>query len=301
MIARVLAIAVAIIGLVDAARAAEPTFSTVAGHGGLPLNVIETGNAEGPEILLIHGMAMGLQSFRPQFESDLAKRFRIVAFDLRGHGNSGKPWRPEDVQPAEVWADDVAAVIAAKGLKKPVIVGWSFGGFVAADYFRKYGVSGIAGFNLVASIAGLVPQPPPIGNIPPEELKRRAAMQTSGNLLDNLAVVEATVKLFEFPGMVPEYRDQMYAMGAMLPAYMRRAFVGRNLDHQDVTPKLDLPILVTMGSRDLAQGREPFDRLRAALPKASYSVYEGVGHLPFAEDPERFNRELAAFVDRVNR
>lgn len=289
------------LGAVHASDSGVLRFETIAGHGGLPLNVAETGNPSGPEALLIHGMAMGLQSFQPQFDSELANDVRIIAFDLRGHGNSGKPWRPEDVQSSEIWADDVAAVIKAKGLKKPVIVGWSFGGFVAADYFRKYGTAGVAGFNLVASLADLVPQPPPVGNMSPEELKRRASMQTSGNLLDNLAVVETTVKLFEFPGMSAAYRDQMFVMGAMVPAYFRRASVGRNLDHQDVTPALDqLPLLVTMGSRDLAQGHEPFEHLRRALPKASYSVYDGVGHLPFAEDPARYNRELREFIKRVN-
>jgi pimeloyl-ACP methyl ester carboxylesterase len=287
--------------MAGSAAAAELSFSVVPGHGGLPLSVAETGNPEGPEILLLHGMAMGLQSFQPQFGSALAKEFRIVAYDLRGHGNSGKPWRAEDVLDPAIWADDVAAVIAAKGLKKPVIVGWSYGGFVAADYIRKYGTGGLSGLNLVASIAGLVPQPPPVGNIPPEEMKRRAAMQTSGNLLDNLTVVEATVKLFEFPGITTEYRDQMVALGAMVPAYFRRALVGRNLDHQDVTAKLDLPILITMGGNDLTQGREPFDRLVAALPKAKVSVYEGVGHLPFAQDSKRFNSELAEFVRSVDR
>lgn len=182
-----------------------------------------------------------------------------------------------------------------------MVVGWSYGGFIFADYVRKYGDGDLAGLNLVASIAGLVPQPPPVGNMSPEDIKRRAAMQTSGNLLDNLAMVEATVKLFEFPSMADDYRAEMHALGAMVPAYFRRAFVGRNLDHQDVTPKLRLPILITMGSKDLEAGKGPFDRLQAALPKARVSVYQGVGHLPFAQDPARFNRELADFVRAVQR
>ncbi len=283
------------------AQAADLTFSSVSGAGGLPLNVVETGKADGPAILFVHGMAMGAMSFRPQLESDLAKDFRLVALDLRGHGNSGKPWRAEDVQPSDIWADDIAAVMKAKDLKRPVIVGWSYGGFVAADYIRKYGITDIAGLNLVGSIAGLVQQPPPVGNMTPEEMKRRAAMQTSGNLGDNVAVVEATVKIFEFPGMTPAYREEMRTLGLMVPAYVRKAFVGRNLDHQDVVAKLTLPVLITMGSNDVAQSPDAFARLKAALPKAQYSVYEGMGHLTFAQDPPRFNKELAAFVKAANK
>jgi non-heme chloroperoxidase len=214
---------------------------------------------------------------------------------------AGKPWARADVQPSEIWADDVAAVIKAKGLKRPVIVGWSFGGFVAADYIRKYGITDIAGLNLVGSIAGLVQQPPPVGNMSPEEMKRRAVMQTSGNLSDYVSVVEATVKIFEFPGMTPAYRDEMRTLGLMVPPYFRKAFAGSNLDHQDVTPKLNLPVLITMGSNDVAQSPDAYARLKAALPKAQYSVFDGMGHLPFAQDPARFNRELAAFVTAASK
>ena len=291
-----LCVLVLMVGAGQHAGAADLKFTTVAGHGGLPLNVAETGNPNGRPILFLHGMAMSLQSFQPQFESELAREFLLVAFDLRGHGNSGKPWRPEDVQPPEVWADDVAAVIKGAGLRRPVIVAWSFGGFVAADYIRKYGIADIAALNLVASNAGLVPAPPPVGNLSPEDMKQRAVMQGSGNLLDNLTVVEATTKMFEFPGMTPAYRDQMYSMGVMVPAYFRRAFAGHRLDHLDVTAGLTLPVLVTMGSRDIAQSPGPFDALQKAMPKAKFSVYDGVGHLPFAQDPARFNRELAEFA-----
>jgi non-heme chloroperoxidase len=127
-------------------------------------------------------------------------------------------------------------------------------------------------------------------------------MQTSGYLSDNVAVVESTVKIFEFPGMTPAYRDEMRTLGLMVPAYVRKAFVGRKLDNQDVTPKLvDFPVLITMGSRDVAQSPEAYAKLKAALPKATYSVFEDNGHLPFAQTPARFNDELAAFVRAVNK
>lgn len=180
------------------------SFVTVSGAGDAPLNVMEMGNPTGPEILFIHGMGMSYLSFQPQYQSDLAREFRIVAMDLRGHGGSAKPWRTEDVQPSTIWADDIAAVIAAKRLIKPVIVAWSFGGFVTADYLRKYGHDGIAGINFVGTLAGLVKQAPPgAGTMTPEEMKRRIARQTSGNLLDSLEIVEQTTQLFEFPGITP--------------------------------------------------------------------------------------------------
>ena len=288
----------AAVGTTAARAATDMTFVTVAGAGGAPLNVMEMGNPSGPEILFIHGMGMSYLSFQPQYQSTtLARDFRIVAMDLRGHGASAKPWRTEDVQTSSIWADDVAAVIAAKQLQKPVIVAWSFGGFVTADYVRKYGHADIAGINFVGTLAGLVKQAPPVGRMTPEQLKRRSAMQTSGNMLDKLTIVEETTQLFEFSGMTPEYRELMVNMGVMVPAYFRKAFAGSDLDHRDVTPNLKgLPILVTMGEFDIAQSSEAYARLKQALSWASFSEYADTGHLPFAQNPERFNRELSEFV-----
>ena len=113
-----LAVLAGVTAIFGTAAATEPemSFMTVAGAGDAPLNVMETGNPAGPEILFIHGMGMSYLSFLPQYQSELAGEFRIVAMDLRGHGGSAKPWRTEDVQPSTIWADDIAAVIAAKKL-----------------------------------------------------------------------------------------------------------------------------------------------------------------------------------------
>ena len=58
---------------------------------GLTISAQEWGNPAGPEILFIHGFSQSHLSWIRQVNSDLAKEFRIVTYDLRGHGNSDKP------------------------------------------------------------------------------------------------------------------------------------------------------------------------------------------------------------------
>ena len=72
------------------------TFSTVEGGGGVSLSVVETGRKDGPGILFIHGFSQSYLSWKTQLGSDLADDFRLIAFDLRGHGASGKPFDPEN-------------------------------------------------------------------------------------------------------------------------------------------------------------------------------------------------------------
>ena len=97
------------------------------------------GRAGRPPILFIHGWSQNHLCWVKQYESALADEFRLVAYDLRGHGMSEAPLEPEHYTDGRLWADDVAAIIDQLGLDRPVLVGWSYGGFVICDYVRAYG------------------------------------------------------------------------------------------------------------------------------------------------------------------
>ena len=115
------------------------TTHTVTGGGGLRLHVREWGEPDGPPILFIHGWSQNHLCWARQYESPLADEFRLVAFDLRGHGMSEAPLEPEHYTDGALWADDVAAIVDALGLDRPVLVGWSYGAFVICDYVRAHG------------------------------------------------------------------------------------------------------------------------------------------------------------------
>ena len=122
---------------------------TVRGGGGLRLHVREWGKADGPPILFIHGWSQNHLCWAKQYESALADEFRLVAYDLRGHGMSEAPLEPEHYTDGNLWADDVAAIIDELRLDRPVLVGWSYGAFVICDYVRAYGQDRIAAIDFV--------------------------------------------------------------------------------------------------------------------------------------------------------
>ena len=86
---------------------------------GLTISAQEWGNPNGPEILLIHGFGQSHLSWMRQVDSDLAKEFRIITYDLRGHGYSDKPLDKAPYHDNKAWGDEVKAVIDAAGLKRP--------------------------------------------------------------------------------------------------------------------------------------------------------------------------------------
>jgi pimeloyl-ACP methyl ester carboxylesterase len=258
---------------------------------GTRLAVYEWGNAKGPEILLVHGIAQCHLCFLPQYQSALAERFRLVAYDQRGHGESEQPTEPAAYQGNHVWADDLAAVLAAKRLKRPVLVGWSMGGRVTRQYLMNYGDAAIAGINFVASLVIEDPhwRGPGGPKRPPEDQTLEEEIEAA------IAFVEGCY------GKKPseaEFR-RVLAYNMRVPASVRRAISGWSTDPAQTMAalaKVRVPTLITHGRKDAVVLPGGAELTLAAIPHARLSWFDDCGHSPFAEDAPRFNDELTAFV-----
>ena len=188
----------------------------------------------------------------------------------------------------------------ATGLKRPILVGWSYGGFVAMDYVRHYGFDSIAGVNMVGSLGGLPGAAPPMAGPDNEMMKAmraNSARSRSLNLLDNILAGQKTAAGYVTPNMSQQEKDILFATEMMMPANVRRLMGARSLDHSDVVAKLTGPVLFSRGSRDMTMPSEALAKLVQSLPKARLSAYDDTGHLVFVEHTERFDGELAAFAE----
>ena len=87
----------------------------------------------------------------------------MVALDLRGHGMSDAPTQVDQYTDGDKWADDIEAVIDELSLDRPILVGWSYGGYIISDYVRRKGQGKIAGINFVDATVVLGPKGPLIG------------------------------------------------------------------------------------------------------------------------------------------
>jgi len=267
---------------------------TVTTPDGLTLAAYECGNPDGQEILFIHGFNQAHMSWVRQFDDPaLGAEFRMVAYDLRGHGASDKPAAPECYTEDKRWADDVASVIGAAGLKRPVLVPWSYGGRVVTDYVRHHGFENIAGINLVA--ATTKDDPAYVG----PGLGHTAAM-----LQDDLAVSIAGTRAFLRACFARQPAhdefETMLAYNMVVPPSIRKALRSRTPNPGDLLPKLRLPVLVTHGAVDDVSLVARSYYAAETIPGATLSVFEDIGHSPFWEDAPRYNRELAAFVRKAN-
>ncbi|MEK8142516.1 alpha/beta fold hydrolase [Streptomyces sp. M10(2022)] len=100
------------------------------------------GNPAAPEILFAHGLGQSRLSWQRQVER-LSDHLRVVTFDMRGHGGSSVPDSPDAYADGARWADDIRAVIEAAQLRRPTMVGWSFGALTVGHYLKHYGAHGL--------------------------------------------------------------------------------------------------------------------------------------------------------------
>lgn len=89
----------------------------------------DAAGAGDPPMIFIHGWCCDRSYFAPQFEH-FASGHAVVAMDLRGHGDSGRPAARHGSYDVDVMADDVLTVAAAAGCDRPVLVGHSLGALI---------------------------------------------------------------------------------------------------------------------------------------------------------------------------
>jgi pimeloyl-ACP methyl ester carboxylesterase len=299
MLKRVAAAALAVCASSAAAEAAL-TASTVTAPDGVPLFVEQSSGTAEPGLLLIHGLAQSSYALRPTMESTLCRRIRCVAFDLRGHGQSGKPWTSESYIENKRWADDVAAVIAATNLTKPVMLGWSYGTVVTMDYVRSYGVGGLSGIVMVGAsgfVASGNPVPTPQQR---EDMAKRNAAWAGGDTAAQIEAAKGVVGFYTAKPQDAAWSESAAMLNMQLPAYVRRILNQRRLNNADLAAELTkLPVLLVAGEED-AGVFTAVEPMKKAVPGIQTITYKGIGHSPFVEIRETFEKDLAAFLAKAS-
>jgi non-heme chloroperoxidase len=279
------------------AIAQEMKIHTVHGGGGLRLHVREWGDPAGPPILFIHGWSQNHLCWAGQYDSALAADSRLVAYDLRGHGMSAAPREPEHYTDAALWADDVAAIVEQLRLDRPLLVGWSYGAFVICDYVRAYGTDRIAAIEFVEGAVKLGASA--FGTLIGPGFLDHFSDLTADDLPTNIRGARAFLRACVADRLPAGDFETALAWNMAVPARVRASLAAREIDGDDVLRALEVPVLVTQGRADTVVLPAMAEHILATCPTARASWYEGIGHAPHLEAPERFNRELADLVRRV--
>ncbi|MBA3915404.1 MAG: alpha/beta hydrolase [Acidobacteriales bacterium] len=107
----------------------------------------------GQPVVFSHGWPLSADAWEDQMMFLADRGFRCIAQNRRGHGRSGQPWQGNDM---DTYADDLAALVDALGLKDAIHVGHSTGGGEVARYIGRYGSRRVAKAVLISAVPPLM-------------------------------------------------------------------------------------------------------------------------------------------------
>ncbi len=241
------------------------------------LHSVEGGSGPG-SLVFIHGLGGSHRNFAPQMQH-FSSAYHVVAVDLRGHGASQGPM-PADAIAA--CADDVAWQCREMGLGRPVLVGHSAGGHVAAQIAEAYPELPAAVVFLDSSLV-----------FGPDRLPSVRAMVDRFHGPEHREAVRTFAQGLFAPEDDPDRRNRIAEEMAALPQPVLTALASSLVAWRadEVLAGCALPLLY-IGSR----GRPELDELRGTCPNFEYGQVVGTGHFLQLEVPDQVNAMIDRFL-----
>jgi len=245
----------------------------------------------GPALILLHGGISDHREWRRQLDA-LSDEFTVVAWDAPGCGQSSDP--PESFRLPD-YADCLAGFVATLGLRRPHVLGLSFGAGLALEFYRRYPTLPIS-LILASAYAGWA------GSLPAEVVEQRLRQVLREAELPADQWVSGWVPGLLTANAPDGATDELIAIIADAhPAGMRvmaRSFAEADL--RDVLGRTAVPTLLLYGEADQRVPLSVAEDLHARIPGSRLVVMPGVGHQSNMEAPELFSLEVRNFLRSLN-
>jgi pimeloyl-ACP methyl ester carboxylesterase len=269
------------------------------------IHVVERG--QGPPLVLLHGLMLSSALWVHQLR-DLADHHRVIAIDLRGHGQSLPGSSGSGVA---ILADDVRTVLETLGVEHAVMVGHSMGGMVAlqlatglssAERHRR-----IAGIVLSSTTAGPFATMPGFTGVARVTGPVTARALLMGERFGAKALPSRDLRWWltrlGFGADAPAVQVRFVeAMHRGTPSRTLADLIG-SLATFDLSARLgalDVPVLVVVGSHDKLTAPRLARRMASALPEASLVELPRCGHMPMLERRHEFSRLVDEFTAKIS-
>lgn len=241
---------------------------------------------DGPWLILSHSLGCDMAMWQPQFES-LARWYRVVRYDTRGHGRTEAPDSPCSL---DLLADDVKALCDALGIAKGHFVGLSMGGMIGQTVALRYP-------DLLLSLA-LASTTSHYGAaaLPFWQTRSRTALSEGMGPL-----VAPTIERWftaPFRNAHPEVIEQAEHWILDTPArgYANACLAIASIDTTAHLGALSIPVLVMVGEEDAATPPAMAKLIHANVRHSQLVVLPSAAHLANIEQPASFNEALQGFL-----
>jgi 3-oxoadipate enol-lactonase len=243
------------------------------------LNHTIRGPKDGPVLLLGPSLGTNLAMWEPQVAA-LSDRFRVIAFDHRGHGRSPVPPAPYTI--ADL-GGDVIALMDDLGIERAAYAGISIGG-MAGIWLGANAPSRLDRLVLMCTSA----YAPPASRW----IERVVAVRSAGTAE---VIADAVVERWFTPRWAQDHPDAVAAHRAMIVATDPEGYIGccealAAMDLRDALPQISVPTLVIGALEDLALPPDHQRLIAAGVPGARLELIGDAAHIVSAQQPETINR-----------
>jgi pimeloyl-ACP methyl ester carboxylesterase len=266
---------------------------------GVRLRYLEAGS--GPPLVLVHGWSQAAELFRYQLDG-LSDRYRVIAYDQRGHGASDKPAFGYRIARL---AKDLHEFLVALDLRDVAALGHSMGCSVLWEYWDLFGAERLAKLILVDQTPVLMDNP----TWSPAEREAAGADERPDEQLawcNKVAAstgetpIRESIDAWTTSALDPAVKAWMVAHNLKMPraAAATLGFNHCGQDWRDVIPRITLPTLIVGGQASIFPWRS-LAWIHEQIPGSRLEVFgedEGGSHFPFVENPAKFNRLVAEFI-----
>ncbi|MES2818399.1 MAG: alpha/beta hydrolase [Pseudomonadota bacterium] len=259
--------------------------------GDLNIHYYAGGPRDGETLLLLHGFGANKDNWL-RFARHFTGRYRVIALDLPGFGDSSKPDASYDVG---TQSERIAAFAQALGVGKLHLVGNSMGGHIAALYAARH-PDQVLSVALFDNAGVKSPQP--------SELFQRLQRDEPNPLVVKTAEDFPRLMNFVFvePPALPDSLKRHFAEQAMAnSAHYERIFthlVERYIPLEPELPKIQAPTLLLWGDQDRALHVSSIEVMQPLLKNPSVVIMKNCGHVPMIERPEETAAHYQRFLDQ---
>ncbi|PYC63390.1 alpha/beta hydrolase [Micromonospora arborensis] len=249
-------------------------------------------DADDPTVVFVHGNSSSAKTWRPLMADEFGRRFRCIALDLPGHGQSEPARDPADYS-LPGYATLLTGLVHELGIAHPVIVGWSLGGQIAMEAAPQ--LPNAKGFVIFGA--------PPVTS--PEQIGEAFLPNPAMGALFTEHVSESEAKLvaesFIAPGSSLDtgefVADILATDGAARAGLGASVGAGRFADEIAVISALRQPLAIVHGAGEQLVSVDYLRKLTIpTLWRGEIQVLAGVGHAPHQEAPQQFAALLSEFI-----
>ena len=248
--------------------------------------VLIEGPEDGPPVVLAHGIQADHRVWDGVAQR-LVPRYRVIRYDLRGHGGSSAPPAPYSL---EQLADDVPALLDALGVRKAHLVGTSLGGMLAQQVGIRHG-DRLLSLTIAntAAVQGAA-----------KAWDERIALARQSGIAP---LIEPTLQRWFTPGFLQQQPKEVARIRSIIEGTSIEGFVGcaaavRDLSQLEQLKSIRVPTLVIVGSEDKGTPPELGRQIADAIPGAQLVVLPAA-HQAAVEVPQAFADAWLQFADRL--